>query len=284
MAMSRRSKIYQVDKYHEWRWQKLVAPLVDKDGTDRMLLDMGCNAGWYMRKAQKLGYKTLGVEYDQDYIDQAPEGLEIIKADVNWYQPHCAYLTLLLCVHYHQTPEQVEALFHNLTYSTAYLIVMGRNNVNGRVVSNPKVDHLLKVLGGWDVIDQRGERAFYTVLLKNRRYQELDVEELFQATRAFTLTVKGFDDFVPAFQDFVRRTLADFNWDASDSQFMDYLKRRRFPYKLGRCWLYKKMIKELQEHGPHTALKVKGNRIEDGYHRLVVLRELGVKRVVCRVR
>ena len=277
-------KIYQINRYHEWRWQHLVAPLIDKDGTDRMLLDLGCNAGWYMRKAQKLGYTTLGVEYDQDYIDQAPAGLEIINADVNYYRPHCAHTTLLLCVHYHQSREQAEALFHNLTYSTVYLLVMGRTNVDGRTAISARKEYLMPMVGAWDVVGERAERQFYTVLLKNRRYQELDVEELFQATRDFTLTVKGFDDFVPAFQDFVRRTLQDFHWDASESQFMDYLKRRRFPHKLGRCWLYKVMIQELQRHGPHTALKVKGNRIEDGYHRLVVLRELGVKRVVCRVR
>jgi len=275
---------YQIDKFHQWRWQNLVGPLVEKDGTDRMLLDLGCNAGWYMQKAQKLGYRTLGVEYDKEYIDQAPAGLEITQADINYIRPHCAYLTLLLCVHYHQSREQAEALFHNLTYSTAYLLVMGRTNVDGRTRISSRKEHLMPMVGAWDVAGERKKRQFYTVLLKNRRYQELDVEGLFQRTRDFTLTVKGFDDFVPAFQDFVRRTLADFEWDASDSQFMDYLKRRRFPHKLGRCWLYKKMIKELQEHGPHTALKVKGDRIEDGYHRLVVLRELGVKRVVCRVR
>ena len=108
-------KTYQIDKYHEWRWQNLVAPLIEKDGSDRVLLDLGCNAGWYMQKAQKLGYRTMGVECDKEYIDQAPHKLEITQADINYHRPHCAYLTLLLCVHYHQTAEQVEALFHNLT-------------------------------------------------------------------------------------------------------------------------------------------------------------------------
>ncbi len=166
-------KIYQKPRYHEWRWTELVEPLVPKDGEGRMLLDLGCNAGFYMRKAQKMGYKTIGVEKDPDYISQAPKNLDIIKADVNYHKTHCAYLTLLACVHYHQSDEQVEALFHNLMYSTAYLLVMGRHK--GKVKSRPGQNHLMKKLRGWKLIDSKQAKAFYTVLVKNPRYAELNV-------------------------------------------------------------------------------------------------------------
>ena len=275
-------KIYQQPKYHEWRWNHLVGPLVDKDGTDRMLLDLGCNAGFYMRKAQQLGYKTIGVERDLDYFRQVPDGLnEVIFGDVNFYKPHCAYLTLLCCVHYHQSDEQVESLFHNLMYSTAYLLVMGRHK--GRVKSIPNKPHLMKKLRGWPVIDSREEGPFYTVLVKNPRYDELSIEDLYRATGEFVSGIKGFDDFIPSFEDFVRRSLDDINFDPSDCEFMDYLKRRRFRYPLGRCWIYKVMIEEIKKRGIHTALKVQNGHIKDGYHRLVILRELGYKRVVCRM-
>ena len=61
-------KIYQNPRYHQWRWNELVGPLVPKDGQDRSLLDLGCNAGFYMQKAEKLGYRTTGVEKDLNYI------------------------------------------------------------------------------------------------------------------------------------------------------------------------------------------------------------------------
>ena len=279
--VTKNMKIYQKPRYHEWRWKELVEPLVQKDGQDRMFLDLGCNAGWYMRKAQRLGYKTIGVERDLDYLSQAPKHLDIIEGDVNYYKPHCAYLTLLACVHYHQSDEQVEALFHNLIYSTAYLLVMGRHKV--RVRSIPNRDHLMKKLRNWKLIDSREAKAFYTVLVKNPIYEELCVDDLYAATKEYVSKIKGFVDFVPSFEDFVRRTLDDLNFNPVGCKFVDYLKHRRFPYPLGRCWIYKVMIEELKNQGIHTALKVKDGRIKDGYHRLIVLRELGVKRVVCRV-
>jgi len=275
-------KVYQNPRYHEWRWKELVGPLVEPDGKDRMLLDLGCNAGFYMRKAQRFGYKTLGIEMDDNYISQAPKDLEIIKGDVNFYKPHCAYLTLMCCLHYHQSKEQVEALFHNMMYSTVYLLVMGRHR--GRVKSRPDRSNLMNLLKGWELRGSREAKAFYTVLVKNPRYDELSVDDLYDSTREFVSKIKNFDNFVPSFEDFVRRTLDDINFDPSKTDFVKYLNRRRLKYPLGRCWIYKVMIEELKTHGIHTALRVKGGRIEDGYHRLIILKELGYKRVVCRVR
>ncbi len=274
-------KVYQKPRYHEWRWKELVGPLIPKDGKDRSLLDLGCNAGFYMQKAEKLGYRTLGVEKDQNYLSQAPEHLKIIKADINYYKPGCNFLTLAACVHYHQSDEQVEGLFHNMLYSTVYLLAMGRHK--GRVKSRPDRNHLMRKLRGWKLIDSREAKAFYTVLVKNPRYAELNVEGLYIMTKEYVSKIKGFVDFVPSFEDFVRRALDDINFNPVDSKFMEYLKHRRFKYPLGRCWIYKVMIEELKNRGIHTALQVQNNRIKDGYHRLIILRELGVKRVVCRV-
>ena len=276
-------KIYQKPRYHEWRWRNLVGPLVNKDGADRMLLDIGCNAGFYMKKTQMLGYKTLGVEIDDDYISQAPKNLEITKADINYYKPHCAYLTLLLCVHYHQSAEQVEALLNNLLDSTAYMIVMGRNEMyRGRVKTYPDLQYITSKLKAWKINSTIKARQFYSILVKNPFLEELGVEELYQTTYNFVLGLDGFDNFVPAFEEFVKRTLDDFDYDHSNSDLVKYFKRRKIKYPLGYCWNYKVLINELKEHGIHTALRVKG-RIKDGFHRLIILRELGYKRVVCKI-
>jgi SAM-dependent methyltransferase len=275
-------KVYQKPRYHQWRWNELVGPLVNQDGRDRMFLDLGCNAGFYMQKALKLGYKTIGVEKDPGYLAQVPEDLDVIKGDINYYKPHCAYLTLLACVHYHQSDEQVEALFHNLLYSTAYLLVMGRHR--GRVKSKPNKKHLLKKLNGWPIVDYREAKAFYTVLFKNPRYEELSVDELYNSTKKYVSKIPNFVDFIPSFEDFVKKTIDDIDFDPSSCDFMKYLKHRRFKYQLGRCWIYKVMIKELQSKGLHTALWIRDGHILDGFHRLIILRELGIKRVICAQR
>lgn len=274
-------KIYQKPRYHEKRWKELIQPLVNPDGEDRLFQDLGCNAGFYMRKAERLGYKTIGVEIDQDYIAQAPIGLNIIHGDINTYKPIPAYLTLAACIHYHQTDEQVEALFHNLMYATVNLIVMGRHK--GRVTSRPDFEHLMKKLSGWKLLDKRVLGPFYSVLVKNPRYEELEIEDLYNATKEYVSGIAGFVDFVPAFEDFVRKVLSGEEFDSEKTEFVRHLKQRRLRYPLGRCWIYKVMVEDIIKNGLHTALKVRDGHIVDGYHRLVVLRELGAKRVVCRV-
>jgi len=42
------TRVYQKPENHEKRWQLLLEPLVPNDGRDRLFLDLGCNAGFYM--------------------------------------------------------------------------------------------------------------------------------------------------------------------------------------------------------------------------------------------
>jgi len=288
-------RIYQKPKYHEQRWKNLVEPLIDKDGKDRTFLDLGCNAGFYMLKAEGLGYKTIGVEGEtrgfRGTIEQAPEHLNIIRGDINYYRPHAAYLTAMLCVHYHQTPEQIEALFHNLSYTTCNLLVMGRHEVKPKwgIKTRPDKKYLMEKLGGgWKLLGERSWKKFYTVLVRNPRFQEVSVDDLYEKTREYVSKTPKLNrklyTFVPAFEDFVRRAIEDINFNPEGCDFMKYLKTRRFRYKLGRCWVYKVMIEEIRKSGIQTPLTTVNGRIFDGYHRMIILRELGIKRVMVRAK
>jgi hypothetical protein len=268
--------------YHRWRHRRHIAPFIDSDGRDRLFYDLGANAGYHMRQAAALGYRVKGIDIDPRSVALSPD-LDIEQGDVNYLEPLPAHTTLLSCVHYHQTTEQANALFHALSYSTVYLIVMGRHK--GEPKSNPTKQHLIRRhLYGYDPVDERDSRFFYSVLLKNRRCNEFEVDDLYQATREFTATLAAgeYDDWVPTFEEFVRRSLDDMDYDATGSAWMDYLRRRKLSHKIGRCWMYKRLIQDIQKHGLRAALKVSGNRISDGMHRLIIWKELGGTRVVCR--
>jgi hypothetical protein len=159
---------------------------------------------------------------------------------------------------------------------------MGRHRRYRVLKSDPTREHLMKKLSRWKYVDGVNLNKFYSVLVKNPRYVELDVEELYQATRQYVSGIKGFVDFVPSFEEFTRMVLAEELFDPAKTAFFDYLKKRRLLYPLGRCWIYRTMIEDIRDNGIKVALKVKNGRIDDGYHRLIVLRELGIKRVVCR--
>ena len=276
-------KVYQKRKYHERRWRTFLEPLVPADGKDRTFLDLGCNAGFYMTKAEKLGYRAIGLERDADYISQAPAGLAITQGDVNYYDPPSAFLTLLACVHYHQTDEQVEALLYKLIHSTAHLLVMGRHKgPTWAGTSSSSMEHLLKIMAGWSVVDSIDTGKFYSVLFTSPKTKEFSVESLYESTKVFVSKIANYDQkFVHGFECFVRGVI---DGKANDSLFMEHIHRNRRKYPKGRCWIYRTIIEDIQKHGLRVPLMVKEGRIKDGWHRLIIMRELGIKRVICRVR
>jgi len=282
--MAAKEVVYQKPRQHQWRWNKLVGPLVPKDGAGRTFLDLGCNAGFYMVKANKLGYKTIGIERDPAYIKQAPKELDITECDINYYEPHAAYLTNLTCVHYHQSEEQLEALLLKLMYSTENLLIMGRHKVESRIPADR--EYIARKLKGWHFIAERTSPIFYTILVESPFVVELNIEEAYQATRKFTLNLDGFLDFVPAFEQFVRKIINKEPYDPKKLALMDYFRARKLRYPLGRLWEYERMIEEIKKSGLKVPLlySAKEDRIKDGYHRLIILRELGEKRFICRIK
>ena len=159
--------------YHEWRHKHHIDPFIDRDGKDRLFYDLGANAGYHMREAQKLGYRVLGVEGDPRSIELSPD-LNIVQGNINYMDLVPAYITLLSCIHYHQSPEQVDSLFHALSYNTAYIILMARKH--GKPRSNPSKKYLIKNhLRYYDVLDEIDSRRFYSLFIKNKWCKEFDV-------------------------------------------------------------------------------------------------------------
>lgn len=274
-------RAYQSPKRHEKRWEQLVEPLLEKDGKGRSFLDLGCNEGFYMKKALKYGYRAKGVEKESFYINRADPDLNIKQADINYFNLPCAYVTLMANVHYHQSDEQISALLHNLMYSTVYLIVIGRL-LNEKVRTDPRKKYIIRIMKGWKLIKETKGTKFYSLLLKSSHMDEFKIDPLYKATNDYTIKTDGVNDFFPLFSDFVRKTIEDPDFDSSAHPFMDYLARRKFSYRLGKCWIYKAMIKNIQKNGLTEPLRVIDGHLRDGHHRLVIAKELGYKRIVCR--
>ena len=297
-------KVYQNPIQHEKRWDQLVGPLVPKDGKDRLFLDLGCNAGFYMVKAEELGYRAFGVEREQGFIDQAPEGLNIIKGDINTDRSYvsergsamrrqglpiallkspAAYITLLANVLYHQTDAQVESILRYLMYSSAYLLIMGRHK-GSNVTSRPDRDHLGRILDrkAWKIENETSTKKFYAVLAKNQMVEERNLEEIYKHTVAYTSEVRGHVEFFEPFADFIRKVITSDETPDDKTAFWKYLKARRFRYRHALCFWYKHLIEEAMVNGITTPLDCLGSCVADGNHRLVIAKELGIERLIVR--
>ena len=277
-------KIYQYPEKHEKRWQSMIKPLFDKDGANRRFLDLGCNEGFYMKKAIKYGYRAVGIEKESFYIDRAGDSLNIIQGDVNYQEFGCYNLVLMSHVHYWQSDEQVEALFHLLRYATPKLIVSGKHH-RRNTKTNPSYEHLKNVLKGWKLVKEVRRGRYYSALFASTVIKEFDVDMLYESTYEWIMKLKHMFHFMTSFEDFVKRSLDDINFDPKGCDFAEYLRliKGKPHYHLGRCWIYKTLIEDLKANGPNAPLVVVNGRLRDGFHRLIILKELGYKRVVCRL-
>lgn len=275
--------IYQGPR-HEARWRDLLAPLIDPDGRERKFVELGCNAGFYLRKAVELNYEhIIGIERDPEFVRQALEfeaPVRIVQADIHeWEIPAC-HTALLACVHYWQTDDQIKNLLGRLRRKALHLVVMGKHR--GQSLTPPDRSSFLRKLRGWDVIDQRRTSRHWSLLLKNRNLYEADVEELYASQReAIDWTDDG-KDFFPAFEDYVGLVLSGQYFDPRRTRFARYLKTRKFRYRELMLQAYRDMVYSVQHDGILSPLVVyERRRVLNGNHRLAIAHLTGIKKVIC---
>jgi len=271
-------KPYQKPENHNKRWRQIVEPLIPKDGKDRLFVDLGCNAGFYMQKTKELGYNTVGVEKDEDYLGYADKSLNIVKMDINDFEFPANYITFLACVHYHQSEAQIEAIIHKAMYRSAHIVFMGRHR--GRTKTNPRKHPLMRKLRKWDVLEETENDHFYGLRVKNRYVFEMDTLELCEQTQRQRLR-EGHPEFPEAFGEFCKKVINKEPIDYGSTDFVKHLILRKRLYPLGRCWIYEKMVEDIQKNGIREPIIIKNDFVANGHHRLIIAKELGISRVIC---
>ena len=70
--------------YPRVKWQRF-SDAIPGDLTGRSVLDIGCNAGFYSLEMKRRGAaRVLGIDMDEDYLNQARFAAEVVGADIEW--------------------------------------------------------------------------------------------------------------------------------------------------------------------------------------------------------
>jgi len=273
----------------EKRWEGLIKPLLLGLFGKGLFVDLGCNAGFYTRRAMDLGFKAIGIEIDDEYIKHAryweknePKGIEIIQADICEYDLPVCQVALLANVHYWLTELQLNKLTDNLRERALSVIVVGRNWKSDKHKSPCGIDALRALFHDFTEIKSVVGRKHYSVIFNNPGLIEKDVDEIFN-NQPLTKSRKFLKSF---------NKLIDDDSDPFNSDYYGYLKWRRFnrPEKL----LIRRieLIKEIRKNGIKTPLLLgrldengiyDKNRLTDGDHRAVIAKRLGFEKVICRI-
>jgi hypothetical protein len=282
---------------NERRWKGLIEPLVPfTDGKDRLFVELGSNAGFYLRKMAGFGFKTIGVEKENEFVTQAryweehePMGTVTLHKDLNDYDIPACQVLLLANVHYWLDEKQMSALVHKLKRKVLYVIVVGRF----RSLSPHKSPCDLATLKKWFRSFVQGEttqsKKHFCTVFRNPRLVEKDTHEL-----GFFQQLMKSKKFLPEFEKFIDQVL-DGKVTGLDRKngYYKYLSWRGFPNRK-KIFIDKiGLVKSVAKHGILIPLvigrrkengKYNPNLLYDGDHRYILARKLGIDKILCRVR
>ena len=120
--------------WNKGKWDNFVAPFLPESGQDLSLVDMGCNAGVFLKLAEERGFdpvigvdsNTEAIERGEQWRDQNGSNYKFINSDIKDCidkLPMVDY-TVLANAHYYFTINDWMDYLDQLQYKTRYVIIV----------------------------------------------------------------------------------------------------------------------------------------------------------------
>lgn len=280
----------------EKRWNELIKPLMPPgDGGGSIFVDLGSNAGFYMRKAVDMGYRVEGVEKRDDFItharyweDNDPKGVKTIHMDINDYDVPAARVVLMANIIYWLKPRRVRNLIKKLRGNALYVIVIGRPRCFRGHKSPCDIEGLKKEFEGWEVVKIASNYNHHSILFKNLSLCEAEVDELFLSKHELKNKM-----LIPAYNNLIDMVESGQEFNREDTDYFKYFMLRGFQISKAKQ-LFRRhinIVADIKKNGIRKLLvigrmfdgKYCKNCILGGDHRFIVAKRIGIKKVICCV-
>ena len=284
------------DDTSEKRWRVLLEPLIPKPKSGDAFIELGSNAGFYLRKAVDLGYKAIGVEISDEFVAQAkywednePKGTKTIQEDLNKYDIPAANVVLLANIIYWLTPEEVLALVERLKNRALNVVVIGRYKRLKPHKSPCTIDRIKKSFGEFETVDMRNDEKLFSILFKNPLLCEKKTDELSLTSHDFKHKL-----LIPAINELLDMIEQGENTNPANTLYYKYLITRDCNPRI-RGYKTKqtiRLIKDIKNNGIRKPIcigrindgKYNENCIYDGDHRFLIAKRLGINNIICQKR
>lgn len=279
------------------RWDILIKPLMSggwwseagAGGRGRRFIELGSNAGFYLRKAKELGYEAIGVENHPLYVAQAqywetqePVGAKTVACDLDKYDLPVVHTVLLANLIYNITPEQVTNLLRKLNVHAIQVIVIGRHKPLKSHKSPCDKKSIQGYFKEWLPINGGDDGKHFSVLFINPKLIEVDIEDIhiFDYKQPHILELKR------SFWKFIQEVDSG-KTNLKETDYYRYLRntgnnwgRRR---KLVKRYI--ELFHSIKREGLLRPLLVETARnklvLIDGFHRYMIAKYLNQRRVIC---
>lgn len=284
--MTERDKVEVGSKFwNEGKWDNFVLPFLPDDCKGQVLIDMGCNAGLFLKLAKEKGFeRVVGVDSDKDAVTR---GLEWRNKNGDNYKiilspmekvidelPVADY-TVLANAHYYFTINDWLDYLDKLQYKTRYCIIVTaeKHHIN-RCWASAGLDDIRVYFKNWEEVGfinelpiegEIGARRLWAFLFKSPFVERIEMAKLDRGNHV---------------QDQFYREL-DEGKDYHDTRYYRIIEKyRRHKWSKERLegWFEDrvKLYNDVKENGLKRPLYVDRDlKILDGNHRSSIEEHLG---------
>lgn len=278
--------------WNEGKWENFVEPHLPKSGAGMTLVDMGCNSGLFLKFAEDMGFRAIGVDSDKEAVRRGLEWRERIggKFEIREEKiesclenlPIVDY-TVFSNAHYYMPIDKWVEYLDRIHLKTRYIIVVTaeKNHIN-RCWASADVASIRNYFKGWKEVgfvdelpleDDPDPRRLWSLCFESPSIEKVPVESLDSSNHVQDEFYGELDKGKPY----------------QDTKYYKILKKYRAKWGQERLhrWLEERIrvYEDVKKNGVKVPILVdffKPDRIVDGNHRYAMLRNLGFKEVFVR--
>jgi len=290
--MTERDKLEVGSKFwNRGKWDNFVAPFLPEDCSDLAFVDMGCNAGLFLKFAQdrKFG-QVIGVDSNEGAVNR---GLIWRDKMGGTYQIRLSEMgdsidnlpivdyTTLANAHYYFTIEKWLDYLDKLQYKTRYcIIVTAESRFKNRNAALTDVPSIRNYFRGWDetgfinALPTEGDpmpRKLWSLCFKSHHIEKAPIESLMSSNHYQDNFYAELDKGTPFQETHYFRVMRRVHRRWPEEEFINWIRER---IKIYEDVKKNRLIKPI--------LIDSENIILDGNHRCAMMKHLGHKNVFVR--
>ena len=295
--------------WNEGKWENFIAPLLSKNVTDSTFVEMGCNAGLFLKLAEDYGFRnvvgieknTTPVKYGLKYRDSIGYHYKLLKRCLGGRNGEngsfdidelpVADYTIMSTFHYYIGINSWIKYLDRLKSKTRYVLIVSRPSMrkeNWRAHSSH--ERLKEYFADWEEIgvvndvSKEGDpapRDLFSVLFKSPVLERVALKDI------DTSWIKVHPLYV-AMKDLAEQAKDNDNLDPFTTDYYEkYLQNKEGKWKVGttRRYVLSKfnMMMDIKENGIRDPIILnQANEILDGGHRLSILEAFDYESVIVR--
>jgi len=295
--------------WNEGKWDNFVAPLLPEDCSDQTLVDMGCNAGLFLKLAKDRGYRhVVGIEKDSTpvkeglrYRDSIGYDYKILKrvlgtnfgGDGNFdiRELPLADITIMSTFHYYVYINIWLKYLDSLRSKTRQVLLVSRprmKRMHWRASSS--LGELRNYFSEWAEVgyldgvsgeNDPSPRNLFTVVFESPLLERVPIDSI-------GMRKDDDDTMYMAIMDFAHQVAREGELDPFQSDYYrKWIDRKKGKWSTDFIREFVnnkyKMLVDIKENGMKEPIIVQGDgKISDGGHRWAVLKALGYKSVIVR--